>query len=197
MSVRSPKFCRSVGFSLFFSGKLNICWAAGTCEQTSQEKDERGRNWKFFKVFRPTLNRTRTEWTKKLNVSLQRWLYILSLAHNTSRFVLEILTPETLNLDGQKKQTFQEIMHKLFYWDVYQLELRQTHISATWEAHLWSADMERHKSRGCISQHIEVRSRGRAHCHGTAFWIHLVVNQTPLLQKSMYSMKQQDKLKSE
>ena len=57
--------------------------------------------------------------------------------------------------------------------------------------------MERHKSRGCISQHIEVRSRGRAHCHGSAFWIHLVVNETPLLQKSVYSMKQRDKLKSE
>ena len=31
MSVRSPKFCMSVGFSLPLSGKLSICWEAEFC----------------------------------------------------------------------------------------------------------------------------------------------------------------------
>lgn len=31
MSVRSPKFCMSAGFSLPLSGKLSICWEAEFC----------------------------------------------------------------------------------------------------------------------------------------------------------------------
>lgn len=31
MSVRRPKFCMSVGFSLPLSGKLSICWEAEVC----------------------------------------------------------------------------------------------------------------------------------------------------------------------
>lgn len=31
MSVRSPKFCMSAGFSLPLSGKLSICWEAEVC----------------------------------------------------------------------------------------------------------------------------------------------------------------------
>jgi len=64
-------------------------------------------------------------------------------------------------------------------------------------AHLRGADMEGHQPRGRIGQHVEVRSGRRAHRHGTAFWIHLVVNEAPLLQKSMYSMEQHDRLQFE
>lgn len=51
--------------------------------------------------------------------------------------------------------------------------------------------MERHKSRGSIRKHVEMRSRRGAHGHGAAFRIHLVVNETPLLQKGMDPMGQQ------
>lgn len=39
MSVRSPKFCMSVGFSLPLSGKLSICWEAEVCYLWREKKE--------------------------------------------------------------------------------------------------------------------------------------------------------------
>lgn len=38
MSVRSPKFCMSAGFSLPFSGKFSICWEAELCYLWKEKK---------------------------------------------------------------------------------------------------------------------------------------------------------------
>lgn len=62
-------------------------------------------------------------------------------------------------------------------------------------AHLRRADVKRHQPGGRISQDVEVGSRGRPHGHGTAFWVHLVVDEPPLLQESVYSMRQRHKFK--
>lgn len=48
----------------------------------------------------------------------------------------------------------------------------------------------------CVNQDIEVRGGWRSHGEGSALCIHLVINQTPLLQKSMNPENKQYFLKT-
>lgn len=64
-------------------------------------------------------------------------------------------------------------------------------------AHLRRADVKRHQPGGRIGQDVEVGSRGRPHGHGAAFGVHLVVDEPPLLQESVYPVRQQHKFRPE
>lgn len=47
---------------------------------------------------------------------------------------------------------------------------------------LW---LQRHQTGGSVCQHVEVGGGGRTHGRGPALGVHLVVDQTPLLQEGV------------
>lgn len=47
--------------------------------------------------------------------------------------------------------------------------------------------LQGHQAGGCVGQHMKVRGGWGTHGSGTALGVHLVVDQTPLLQEGMDS----------
>lgn len=119
MSLRSPKFWQSDGFSLLFSGKYSMCCEADTCRSESKQK------------IRMNFRNTSTQIciSKPLDV-------VMCLSRIKARYLKRFVLK-----GGQPRR--------------------------------------------CISQYIKMRCRWGTHGERSTLCIHLVVNQTPLLQKCM------------